>query len=181
MEGIEQGCGDSRQHGHPKSKSISSTRCTARDVRQLDQLVDALGKDGDCPDENIATGLLEKSRRGIVDGLRKFTAVDNHEAVKVVGLHQDTKSFRVVKPKFTTDFPGAAIREGADELSHCNATTRRRCIAHLHRHHEGRCSEMAASAGRRGLACLFARLFSRELKDKNGKPCVTTTRTCTWL
>ena len=37
--------------------------------------------------------LLEKSRRGIVDELRKFIAVDNHDAVKVGGLHQDTKSF----------------------------------------------------------------------------------------
>ena len=107
----------------------------------------------------LLQGLLEKSRRGIVDGLRKFIAVDNHEAVKVGGLHQDTKSSRVWKPKFTTDFPGAAIREGADELSHCNASTRRRCIAHLHRHHEGRCSEMAASAGRRGLACLLPGYF----------------------
>ena len=52
-----------------------------------------------------------------MDGLRKFIAVDNHDAVKVGGLHQDTKSSRVVKPKFTTDFPGAIIRESADEFT----------------------------------------------------------------
>ena len=80
MEGIEQGCGDSRQHGHAPQG-------------MCDNLINSLmllanhQKDGDCPDENIATGLLEKSRRGIVDGLRKFIAVDNHEAVKVGGLH----------------------------------------------------------------------------------------------
>ena len=51
-----------------------------------------------------------------MDGLRKFIAVDSHEAVKVGGLHQETKSIRVVEPKFTTDFPGAVYREGADEL-----------------------------------------------------------------
>ena len=44
-------------------------------------------KDGDCPVEHIATSLSEKSRRGIMDGLRKFIAVDNHEAVKV-GRHK---------------------------------------------------------------------------------------------
>ena len=32
-------------------------------------------------------------------------------------LHRETKSKKVVKPKFTTDFPGAVIREGADELT----------------------------------------------------------------
>ena len=38
-----------------------------------------------------------------MDGLRK--------------LERDVKSKRVVKPKFTTDFPGAVVREGADELT----------------------------------------------------------------
>ena len=40
----------------------------------------------------LLQGLLEKSRSGIMDGLRTFIAVDNYEAVKVGGLHQDTKS-----------------------------------------------------------------------------------------
>ena len=43
-------------------------------------------KDGDSPVEHIVTGLLEKSRRGIMEGLRKFIAVGSHEAVKVGGL-----------------------------------------------------------------------------------------------
>ena len=49
-------------------------------------------KDGDSPVENIVTGLLEKSRRGILDGLKKFFEVDNLEAVKVRGLQEGTES-----------------------------------------------------------------------------------------
>ena len=71
----------------------------------------------DSPFQNLVTGFLEKSRKGTMDGLRKFIEVDNHEAVKVGGLHRDIKSFKVVRPKFTTDFPGAVIREGAGEVT----------------------------------------------------------------
>ena len=63
-----------------------------------------------------------------MDGLRKFTEVDNHEAVKVGGLSQDIKFFKVAMPKFTTDFRGAVIREGADELT---LQANRVCTAHL--------------------------------------------------
>ena len=52
-----------------------------------------------------------------MDGLGKFIAVDNHEAVKVRDLHRETRSKKVAKPKFTSDFPGTVIREGADELT----------------------------------------------------------------
>ena len=57
-------------------------------------------RDGDGPVESIVTGLLEKRRKGTMNGIRKFIAVDNHEAVNVGGLRQDIKSFEVVKPKF---------------------------------------------------------------------------------
>ena len=52
----------------------------------------------------IVTGLREKSRKGIMDGLRKFIEVDNREAVSVGGLRQGTKSVKVVKPRITADF-----------------------------------------------------------------------------
>ena len=42
--------------------------------------------------------------------------VDNHVQVKVGDLEKNMKSRTVVKPKFTTDFPEAVVREGADEL-----------------------------------------------------------------
>ena len=47
-------------------------------------------KDGDSPvcSQHVVAGSLEKSRKGIMDGLRKFIAVDTHEAVKVDGLRR---------------------------------------------------------------------------------------------
>ena len=47
----------------------------------------------------------------------KFAEVDNHNAVKVGGLRQSVKSFQVGKPKLSAGFPGAVVREGADELT----------------------------------------------------------------
>ena len=41
-------------------------------------------KDGDTPVGKIGTGLLERSRSRIMDGLRNFITEDNHEAVKVL-------------------------------------------------------------------------------------------------
>ena len=58
-----------------------------------------------------------RSRSSFLGGVRKFTAVDNHEAVKVGDLHREAQSKNVVKPKFATDFLGASIREGADALT----------------------------------------------------------------
>ena len=49
----------------------------------------------------------------IMDGLRRFIMVHNHEAVKVGVSEKDM----AVKPKFTTDFPEAVVREVADELT----------------------------------------------------------------
>ena len=86
-----------------------------------DNLIDALKllanhqKDGDSPIQSIATGLHERSRRGIMDGLRSFIAVDNCSAVDVGGLRRGTISLPVQKPQFSEAFPGAIIREGADE------------------------------------------------------------------
>ena len=53
-----------------------------------------------------------------MDRLRKFIAEHTHEEVKVGDLHQETMSKKVVKPKFAADFPGAIIREGAEERAH---------------------------------------------------------------
>ena len=52
-----------------------------------------------------------------MDGLKKFIAVDNQASVKIGDLEKDMMSERVVKPKFRTDFPGAVVREGMDELT----------------------------------------------------------------
>ena len=52
-----------------------------------------------------------------MDGLKKFIAVDKYAAVNIGDLEKETKSKRVVKPEFTTDFPGVVVRQGADELT----------------------------------------------------------------
>ena len=64
----------------------------------------------------------------MMEELRKFTTMDNHEAVKV----GDLEKTRWVKPDFTSDFPEAAVREGADELT-------LRVDEGMFRHHECGC------------------------------------------
>ena len=54
--------------------------------------------------------------KGIMDGLRKFITVDNHDAVWG-GLRQGIKSFQVVQPMFTAGFSSEVIREEADEVT----------------------------------------------------------------
>ena len=71
-------------------------------------------KDGD---KTVVQGLQEGSPLRILDGLRKFIMVYNHEAVKVGELQKNVEYRRVVTPKFTTDSPEAVVREGADELT----------------------------------------------------------------
>ena len=85
-----------------------------------DNVIDALEllanqqKDGDSPIQSIVTGLHERSRREIMDGLRNFIREDNRSAADVghfcVPLH-------VQKPIFSDAFPEAAVREGADEAN----------------------------------------------------------------
>ena len=104
-------------------RKANVSRAHAVPQETCDNLINALKlltnqeNDGDCPVGKIVSGLLERSRSRIMDELRKFIAVNNHGAVKVGDLHRETSSKKVVKPKFTADFPGAVVREGADELT----------------------------------------------------------------
>ena len=74
---------DFRAHAAPTGKLLTNQR-----------------KDGDSPVGTIVTGLLERSRSRIMDGVRKFIAEGNHEAVTVGDLHRETRSKKMVKPKF---------------------------------------------------------------------------------
>ena len=49
--------------------------------------------------------------------LRSFIEIDNHSAVDVGHLRRDIRPFCVQKQNFSEDYPEAAIREGADELT----------------------------------------------------------------
>ena len=56
-------------------------------------------KDGDSPPQSVVTGLCERSRIGIMEGLRNFMKVDNHSALGVCHLREGTRSFKVRRPK----------------------------------------------------------------------------------
>ena len=62
----------------------------------------------------VVQGLQEKSRLKIMDALRRFIMVDNHEA-RVCDSEKNMVSRKVVKPMFTTDFPAVVGR--TDELT----------------------------------------------------------------
>ena len=95
----------------------------AAHLRLSDNLINALKllanqqKDGDSPIQSIATGLHERSRRGIMDGLGSFIKANNQRAVDVGHLREGTIPLHVRKPKFSEAYPEAAIRERAYELT----------------------------------------------------------------
>ena len=124
----------------------------------------------------VTQGLQERRRLKIMDGLRRFIMVDNHEVVKVGELDKNMESMKVVKPNFTTDFSEAVIREGADEL-----TLRAEEEGVLHTLLTPRMWETADRGLRQWMrtGTPSVRSFSKVSKDQNGKPCTTITRSCT--
>ena len=74
-------------------------RCSKRTKPSglCDNLVNALKllanqqKDAGSPFQSIVTGLHERSRRGIMDGPRRFIKADNRRAVDVCHLRQGTR------------------------------------------------------------------------------------------
>ena len=139
-----------------------------------DNLVNALKllanqqKDGESPTQNIITGLHERSRRGIMDGLRRFIEADNHSAVDVGGLRRGTISVNVKKPQFSEAFPEAVIRDGADELRADEVGTQRASINTKHTEFE-RWRWMRTGT-------LSVKQSTKELKGKNGKSCAIITK-----
>ena len=73
-------------------------------------------RDGDSPIQNIVTGLREKSRERITNGLRSFTASDNYCAVEVGHLRRGQQPFKVIRQKISKDH-SEVLREGADDLT----------------------------------------------------------------
>ena len=75
-------------------------------------------KDGDSPVRMIVPGLLEKCRRKTMDGLRGcLLQSTKYAAVQIGVLQKEARSKKVVKPKFTKDFLGAVVWEGAGVLT----------------------------------------------------------------
>ena len=62
-------------------------------------------KDGDSSKQSIVTGLCERSRKDITEGLRIFIEVDDHCALEVR------------RPKCEEESPEVLIRQGPEELT----------------------------------------------------------------
>ena len=103
-----------------------------------------------------------------MDRPRKFIAVDTYAAVQVGDLEKETKCKRLVKPKFTRDFPRAVVREGADELT-------------LHAHEDGAVRSFTPrvwetkDGGHRS----WMRTGTPSARPEWGGPCTVNTRSCT--
>ena len=145
----------------------------AAPLELCDNLINALKllanqqKDGDSPIQSIVTGLHERSRKGIMEKLRSFIKEDNHCALDVGRLSKGKRPFKVQKPNFSEDYPEAAIREGADEL-----TLRIEEVGTI------LTTWRTTDGGRRWLmrtGMLSAKQFTKDLKVKNGKSCTVTT------
>ena len=82
-----------------------------------------------------------------------FNEADNLSAVDVGHLCSDTRPFFVQKPNFSGDYPEAAIREGADELTLRaeEVKTLKACIDIDHIEEK----QMGTGGGRSGLARLL--------------------------
>ena len=74
-------------------------------------------EDGDGLVQNIVTNLCEVSRKGLTEGLRNFTQVDNHRVFEVGHLREGLRSFKVRRPKGEEGYPKVPVRESPDELT----------------------------------------------------------------
>ena len=74
-----------------------------------DNLINALKllanqqRDGDGPIQKIVTGLREKGREPITNGLRSFIASDNYCAVEVGHPRRGQRPFKVIRAKISED------------------------------------------------------------------------------
>ena len=69
------------------------------------------------PVQSIVTGLCERSRKGLTEGLRNFTKVDNHCALEVGQLREGSRSLEVRRPTCEEGSPEVLVREGSEELT----------------------------------------------------------------
>ena len=94
----------------------------AAPLRQCDNLINVLKllanqqKDGESPIQSIVTSLHERSRRGIMDGPRRFIHTDKHSAVDVGDLCRGTRSLPVQKPQFSEAFPEVELKRWGPPL-----------------------------------------------------------------
>ena len=130
-------------------------------------------KDGDSPIQSIVTGLCERSRTGIMEGLRNFIKVENHSALDVGHLEEGIRPFEVRRPKFKEGGPEASIREGPKELTLRaeEVGSQKSCFNVDH---------IAEDKWDRPWLTLtgipFAKQSTKELKAANGRNCTSNTK-----
>ena len=74
-------------------------------------------EDGDGLPQNIVTNLGMGSRKGLTDGLRESTKVNNERALDVGEPRRGTGTFKVRKPKVPEGGSEVTTRESPDELT----------------------------------------------------------------
>ena len=89
----------------PNRFLVVQTGASARNLINALKLSANQQKDGDSPIQSIVTGLCERSRKGIMEGLRNFIEVDVHCALEVGHLKEGTWSLKVRRPKFEEGVP----------------------------------------------------------------------------
>ena len=130
-------------------------------------------KDGDSPIQSIVTGLCERSRTGIMEGLRNFIKVENHSALDVGHLEEGIRPFEVRRLKFKEGCAEASIREGLKELTlraeEVGSQKSRINVDHI-----------AEDRWDRPWLTLtgipFAKQSTKELKAANGRNCTSNTK-----
>ena len=97
VEKSGQHLGRTRWHQPPRSKSLSGTRSAARgSCDNLDYALKLLASQYQCdvsPARVLVKGLQERSRLKMMEGLRKFIMMDNHEAIRTGDLENAQESY----------------------------------------------------------------------------------------
>ena len=89
--------------------------CVCQNLINALELLANQQKDGDSPIQSIVTGFCERSRKGIMEGLRN---IDKNGRSLCSGRGPSKgRSFEVRKLKFEEECPEVSIREGPEELT----------------------------------------------------------------
>ena len=94
-------------------KAHAAPQCPCENLINALMLLANQQGDGDGLTQNIVTNLCEVSRKGLTEGVRIVTQVDNHRALQVGHLREGLWSLKVRRPKGEEGYP----EESPDELT----------------------------------------------------------------
>ena len=129
-----------------------------------------LQTDGDSPIQNIVTGLREKSRERVTNGLRSFVALDTRCAVEMGHLRRGLRPFQ--GQETGNRCISEVLREGADDLTSRakEVDTLEACINVYHVGENCGDRHWWSQSG-----TLLAKQFKKELKEVSGTSCTIIT------